>query len=229
MLCVLVYLYFCLCTCICVSASTVMMIMVMRREGVYFPIVVVRTETLWGIFTPVTAHAYIQNREKCKQTNKQRNTNKEALHKGLWHCIKQKYFCKKRNTIQSITDRGPVRQAVGHLQTSKFKQRRTCANYFGLDTVEKYFWFKAEWQTNKPGKVGGWHAVQKGAASQTNRQTVGEAGFDIQAAVHLYNQYWHAYILKYLTCLCTIPMSTPWCFSFLPVDLLPKQSVTYRQ
>ena len=34
-----------------------MMIMVMRREGVYFPIVVVRTETLWGIFTPVTAHA----------------------------------------------------------------------------------------------------------------------------------------------------------------------------
>ena len=95
MFCVLVYLYFCLCTCICVSASTVMMIMVMRREGVYFPIVVVRTETLWGIFTPVTAHAYIQNREKCKQTNKQRNTNKEALHKGLRHCIKQKYFCKK--------------------------------------------------------------------------------------------------------------------------------------
>ena len=35
--------------------------MVMWWEGVYFPIVVVRTVTLWGIFTPVTTHAYIQN------------------------------------------------------------------------------------------------------------------------------------------------------------------------
>ena len=233
MFCVLGYLYFCLFTCICVSASTVMMIMVMRREGVYFPIVVVRTETLWGIFTPVTAHAYIQNREKCKQTNKQTNTNKETQTKK--HCTKDCDTAPNKNIsvkIQSITDRGPVRQAVGqlgHLQTSKFKQTRTRGNYFWLDTVEKYFWFKAEWQTNKPGKVGGWHAVQKGAASQTNRQTVGEAGFDIQAAVHLYNQYWHAFILKYLTYLCTILMRTPWCFSFLPVDLLPKQSVTYRQ
>ena len=35
--------------------------MVLWWEGVYFPIVVVRTVTLWGIFTPVTTHAYIQN------------------------------------------------------------------------------------------------------------------------------------------------------------------------
>ena len=99
-------------------------------------------------------HTFKTEKNVNKQTNKETQTKKHCT-KDCDTASNKKKFCKKRNTLQSITDRGPVRQAVGHLKTSKFKQRRTCANYFGLDTVEKYFWFKAEWQTNKPGKVGG--------------------------------------------------------------------------